>query len=1064
MIRGGLAKRTWIVFSVIFYLFCPAPGSAQTALSTVRGTVRDQTKAVVPGAEVTVTETGTNLARSVVSDGNGNYEISELKPGTYQLKAELPGFKSVVVEGMRLDSGEIRRFDVLFEIGETTDQVTVEAGAAVITTDSGTVTGTVNALQYKDAPIVDSIPYPGWQGLLSTLPGVVGQGWNVSIAGQEGTGISLQDDGVHNERSGNQSVNMNTYEEVKVVTVNNNADQARAASLNTTTKRGTNALHGRVYYKHTNSALGAREFFEPEKTPYKFHDFFGEVAGPILRDKTFFYVGWTHIEVPASSFPIASVPTLKMRQGDFSEHSQTIVDPLTGNPFPDNRIPENRLHPTSLRIQELYLPRPNLGEPGQLTNNHGYLFPYPDDYFLADYPTFRVDHNLSDQNSLYFRYMYYYSPYILANALPNFARTSMRFHDKGVVADTHIFSPSVVNTFRFGFRGDVQKFGEEEDGYTPPAGNEAVAAIGLQGVNPRGLEAQGFPRMSITGLTAITTGTGGVNQDHYDFSFEDSITWSTGRHVWKFGFQYYDTNWYQSVVPLGAYGDFSFDGFFTGIGYADFLLGFPRESTRLDPLLDRRRTTGELGLYIMDSFKVSPNLTLDYGLRWDYFPADRYKDDLMYNWDPATGDVIVPEVSLSKISPLYPTNITVRGGQVVGNPDKSNFRPRLGIAYRLSDDLILRGGYGVYTERLSAFSRAQGGGPFQISETYINAIENGQPLFAFPNPFPASLASANIPSQSVSGYPLDTSNGEIHQFNVSLEKQVSDIGIRLSYVGSRSRNLNYDLSINKPEPSLIPFAPSRRPYPQFVGTSFIRNDGKSNYDSMQLEVRRRTGWFTFNGNYTWSSNLHNFLKTENPYDVTSHWSRDDFNPRHRAVITTIVELPWGHGRRFLSQTSSFVNAILGGWKLQTMSYFATGKYFSPRFSGLDPSGTNTVGGLPDRVSDGNLPRGERSVEKWFEPSAFVVPPPGRFGNSGVNVLQRPGLNVHHLALVKSFRLGERFTLSYNASMANVFNHPHFNAPLNNISTPDAGRLSSTPGWSAENEGARRVMMQLRLEW
>src|SRR5690606_29279764 len=218
--------------------------------------------------------------------------------------------------------------------------------------------------------------------------------------------------------------------------------------------------------------------------------------------------------------------------------------------------------------------------------------------------------------------------------------------------------------------------------------------------------------------------------------------------------------------------------------------------------------------------------------------------------------------------------------------------------------------------------------------------------FAFPNPFPASLASANIPSQSVSGYPLDTSNGEIHQFNVSLEKQVSDIGIRLSYVGSRSRNLNYDLSINKPEPSLIPFAPSRRPYPQFVGTSFIRNDGKSNYDSMQLEVRRRTGWFTFNGNYTWSSNLHNFLKTENPYDVTSHWSRDDFNPRHRAVITTIVELPWGHGRRFLSQTSSFVNAILGGWKLQTMSYFATGKYFSPRFSGLDPSGTNTVGGLP----------------------------------------------------------------------------------------------------------------------
>jgi hypothetical protein len=231
-----------------------------------------------------------------------------------------------------------------------------------------------------------------------------------------------------------------------------------------------------------------------------------------------------------------------------------------------------------------------------------------------------------------------------------------------------------------------------------------------------------------------------------------------------------------------------------------------------------------------------------------------------------------------------------------------------------------------------------------------------------------------------------------------------------------------------------------------------------------MEAKRRVGWLTFNANYTWASNLHNFLNTENPYDVTTRWSRDDFTQRHRAVITTIMELPWGRGRPYLSNAPAIVDQILGGWKLQTMSFLATGTYFSPAFSGSDPSNTNTFGGLPDRIGDGNLPRGQRTVDRWFDPAAFAVPPAGRFGNSAPNVLIGPGLNVHHLALVKRFKVGERFTLTYNAGISNIFNHPHFQPPLNTINEPDAGALVASPDWNPEKTNSRRMQMQLRIEW
>jgi hypothetical protein len=311
---------------------------------------------------------------------------------------------------------------------------------------------------------------------------------------------------------------------------------------------------------------------------------------------------------------------------------------------------------------------------------------------------------------------------------------------------------------------------------------------------------------------------------------------------------------------------------------------------------------------------------------------------------------------------------------------------------------------------------------------------------------------------------MQTSNGLIHQFNVTVEQEVRSVGFRLSYIGSRDRSLNYNLGINKPQPSLTPFTAARRPYQPFVGATFARTNGKTNYDSLTLEVRRNVGWVTFDAHWSWANNVSNFLNLENPYAPNS-WNRD-FTARHRVVLNTVWDLPFGRERRFLSSVPVAVNHVIGGWKVAWLAYLQTGQYFSPSFSGADPSNTNTSGGLPDRIGDGNFETGGRSLDRWFDIAAFTRPPAGRFGNSGVNVLQGPGLNNHNISISKRFPLTERFHLDYMTMISNLSNHPNFDFPASNISTPgQAGVITTQQGFfSNEKAGPRMIEMRLRLEF
>lgn len=1070
--RSSLLARfsRHVAVTLIALLVAPAP--AQTDLSTLRGVATDPAGAVVPKVSLTLTNKETGIARQFQTNEAGEFEIPYLTPGQYRLAATAAGFKTFVADNILITAREIRRIDLTLELGSVGTEVTVSGGAALIETEGAQIADGFNKQQFVDSPLSQSF-FP--QAYMTTLPNVQTDmgGWSLRFAGQPPSQVAESMDGILSDGTVNLVQNMNDFEELQVVSVGNSAEFSRVANFGMTGKSGTNQFHGKAYYDFINSALNARQTFSPFKVPYKEHRGGGHFSGPIIKNRTFFYAAYSLVRIPSATFFNRNVPTEAFRRGDFSRllnqaRPVQVRDPLNGQPLAGNILPASRFNPVAVKTQDTYIPRPNIGGPDLISNNYGFLHPYALDLFKWDSTTDRVDHKFSEKNTIFGRFINRITPYILAGSFPDVGTwTRLRNHHSIVISDTHVFSPSLVNTFRWGWAKDYFIDGDEIKGFKPVTGDQVVQTLGIQGVNPRGLKAMGFPTMNITGVNQLRVQPGGVNLDRNDFTFSNSLTWNRGSHVMKYGGE---LRWFRDFnggIPEGTYGIFNFDGFLSGEAYADFLLGLPRSSSRLDPFTDRFRSAYEAGLFAQDTYKVSRRVTLDLGLRWEYFSSPLYSDNLQFNWQPDSNTVSVPQEALSKVSPLYPKNIRLAAGQVKPNPPRNLIRPRIGAAWRIKDDFVLRGGYGAYSEALGQFARIQTGGPFQISETYFNDPAAGTQFLSFPNPFPSSLAAAAAaPSQSINGFPLNTKHGIIHQFNASLEKELHGFGLRLSYIGSRSRGLNYLLQLNKPQPSTQAFTAARRPYQPFVGAAFWQNDGRANYDGGQVQLTRKVGAVKFDFHYTLSNSLADYLNLENPYSHT-FWNRDQYNSRHRAVFNVDYDIPVGRGRRYLATAPAPVQFVLGGWSTNWVSYFQSGQYFSPTYSGADPSGTNSVGGFADRIGNGNLDSGQRNPNRWFDASAFAPPPLGRFGNTGVNVLEGPGLNLHHLSVVKEFRVTERLRVNYQAMVTDIFNTPHYTFPNSNITvTGQVARIFGLQGGGAprEKSASREVQMRLRIEF
>jgi outer membrane receptor protein involved in Fe transport len=1043
---------------------------AQVTLSTIRGTTSDPSGGVVTGAAIEILNLETNAKRQVATGESGDFEIPDLQRGTYRLTATHVGFKTFVADNIILEGSQIRRINVTFELGAVGTQVSVQADAAVIQTDSAKIQTAVDTTKHFDTPWVGGEASLD-QSLYITVAPLVNETnglWSSQWAGQSSSQVQEGQDGHTNDQPVNQLNDILDAQEVTVVAVNNTAEFARVGYMNLVTKSGSNEFHVRASYWNLNSALGARQFFDTAKARQLIHTASLSASGPIIRNKTFFFASANVLKVPSHTFYLRSVPTNQMRNGDFSQllalgSPVTVRDPATGLPFPNNVIPASRISSVSQAVNQSYLPAPNIGGPNQLSNNYGFTFPFANDYTLRKDFTQRIDHQITSKNRIMGRVIENWDLYVLPTNLPAFSWTRVRFNIHTVVEDTYIISPTLVNVARVGFYKEKYTDGMPLYGVTPFKGDQAVKQIGLQGVNPKGYSAEGFPDLAITGYPTMSTQPGGERQNDHNWGYADNLTWNKGRHVFKFGGEYKPQSRFSGFIPDGTYGNFTFDGSLSGYGYADFLLGLPFLSTRLNPLTNRTLYDTELGLFVQDSYKVNDRLTLDLGLRWDRFGPPYYGDNLMTNWNPATGNVIIPQGTSSAVSPLYPPNITLAPGTVRMQPGNRNFVPRIGVAYRFHEKTVIRGGYGIFNETMGRYAYVQGTGPFQISETYQNVITNGQPLFSFPNPFPASLASASIPSQSVTGYPVGATNGKIHQYNATIERQFKDMGFRLTYVGSHDYGMHYTISVNKPMPSLVPFTASRRPYTQFVNASYIRTNGESKFNAMTVEVIRKVGHLTMDAHWSLASSYSNFQSgadLESPY-APLVYARDQFTPRQRFVMNLTWEIPVGRGRQFLPGANPLVNGVLGGWQLYWIGYLQTGLFFSPSYSGADRSNTNTVGGLPNRTCDGNLPSSQRSVTHWFDPGCFSLPAPGTLGNSGAFVLEGPGYNMQHLSIAKTFGITERLKFTFTAAAANVLNHPNFALPVANISSPGTVGVISSLAAGGES---RQIELRGRVDF
>jgi hypothetical protein len=369
------------------------------------------------------------------------------------------------------------------------------------------------------------------------------------------------------------------------------------------------------------------------------------------------------------------------------------------------------------------------------------------------------------------------------------------------------------------------------------------------------------------------------------------------------------------------------------------------------------------------------------------------------------------------------------------------------------------------------FSR-QYGGPFRVTESFTNNILNNTPLLTFTSPF---LQSGTPGAVVIEALAFNLRNPQIQQWNLTVEKELTfQTGVRLSYIGSKSSHLIYRRNINQSLPSTIPFNQNRRPYPLYQNINMNENGGNQIYHALSVEVQRKwSRGFSFQSAWTWAKNIADVDEQGNTeggpvIEDTNNRARErsdvQFNPRHRFFVQTIWELPVGFGRRFLNQRGP-ANWILGGWQLTAVYTAQTGEYLTPTFSGADPSNTNTIGGIPDRIRNGNLPSSERTINRWFDASAFVAPPvnSGRFGNSGKDIIMGPGRQVMNAGLFKSFKPTERITLRVHATYQNLFNHPNFGNPNLNISTPAAVGTITSMG-SREGSGARSGLLGIFLDF
>jgi hypothetical protein len=1070
---------------------------AQTTLGTIRGLVTDATGAVAPEVKLIVRNVDTNISRQSSTDATGNYEVTQLIPGRYEVTAERSGFRKIVVSNVLLETSSTVRVDLRMEVGEVATAINVEAAAPAINTESADVAAVRNNAIIERMPINGRGQWDGYVAELAKLtPGAIQASGTTSYAGGRGGQAAIMADGTSHRSVlfgtgiGQTATGMEITSEVRVQLANDKAEAGLPSGAYATSRSGTNEYHGSLFWYHGNSRLTARNTFSLN-VPFQIrNNYGGSIGGPVRKNRTFFFTTYERFPLRNERVFNSNLPTLAFRRGDFSSllPGTVVRDPLTGTPFAGNLIPAARRSQPSLLVQEHFYPEPNFGPVDAWQTNWRGTKP------SSQYKTLietRFDHKVSDANSMFLRLSWNRAGANLWDY--NLITMPKREQDRRAItltfSDTHLFGPTLINEFRFG----VMR--EHNPAFNPLDGPALVKQFGLQGITWNAELDKGAPVFSFNNFQQI--GATDIYQDPRERLYQavNNVTWTRGKHVVKAGGE---LRWNRGTnfpggtsFPVLQFGQFSFTGAFSGFDYSDFLLGLPQTAGRANaaPLINMVNT--DMALFLQDDWKITPKLTLNLGVRYEYNPPYHEKEDNFYNFDPSTGRLIVPsEAAAARVNPLFPSNLVpVVSAKQAGVPNSlfrsklNNIVPRFGFAWRPFTSLrtVVRGGYGIYIDDLtSSLWRIVTGGPFVSQETFTNSLTGGVPRFQFPNAFPAGFGA--IGAQSFNAIDPYLANPYMQQWNLTLEHEVLNMGVRISYIGTYNRKLVWTQNVNQPVPGMQAYSDNLRRFPLLRDILLRQNGGVQNYNSLHAVVERKwKSGLHYQFGWTWANNLtdnpsdgEGGAAPQNAYARSLEYGKVVYSPTHHVSATFQYELPFGPGRPLLSNLHGVGRWLVSGWTVSTILIAQTGLYFTPVFSGFDVSNTNTTGNQrPDRVANGNLPVSERNINRWFNSAAFAVPGDtngdgrpdvsvGRFGNSAPNILEGPGVLNLDAGIYKSFQISERFRAQLEGTFTNSFNHPNYGLPNANIRSTSVGIITSL--YTSYASGPRSGQVGLRLEF
>ncbi len=1080
------------LFAVLALFGLPAI-HAQSTQSSILGVVTDAGGGLVPAATVTILNERTNFSRSVTTDENGAYRASGLEAGSYQVTVALPGFKTFTQTQVDLASAQVKRVDATLEVGDMATTVTVEGGTSQVETETATLSNLKTSRDFAELPM--SVFGRAWANITNVTAGIQSSsGFEVNGARDTANnftsdGISVNDMISSRNTANGFSGDIESFEEIKILTANSSAEFAQVAQFSAVSKSGTNSPHGGFYWGNFNSATQARAWSDRQPVSFTNHNMFAfSGGGPVMipkfydgRNRTFFFASYSGARYRIGNRSFLIVPTPAMRQGDFSALNGliTIVDPLTGKPFTNNTIPSGRLSAVSQKVQDLLYPDPNqpgLGTYGMTQN----FYADPGGAYDSNVYSIRGDHKISENNLLFVRVGVtatngdtYPGPLKNGYGSSTLANTPGR---SVVISDTHSFTPSLVNEVKLGFN---RTYSERSD-YN--FGVDVLSQLGINGIdNPSNDPAiGGMPQFSFGGAIPIAA-SNNRNQSYTaqnTYQVIDNMSWFRGKHNVKFGVDIRRLQVNNQDKPLNARGSYSFDDRLSGLAYANFLLGYPSGATRGIARPNAYPRSTYYGFYLQDDFRLHPRVTLNYGLRYEYQNPWTEKFDRMFTFDPSTGSMVTAGSSIpTDLVPAVAATLPIRTASEAGLPqrslmvtDSNNFSPRLGLAYRPFGDAttVVRAGYGIYTQFWPGLLGLNAtGGPWQSSESFI--LENAStPTIQFPNPFKTTSTFSGI--QSISGLSAKFVNERTHQWNLSIGRQILGIALDIGYVGTRSLNIPYSEDLNLLRPSTIPFSVSRRPYSRFNTASLVQTGGSSIYHGFTIQADKRIGtglWF--NMNYTLAKGLTDVQLNgytagiqQNQYARYLERADDAALRRQQLRFSYVWDIPVGRGRMALSSMPWLLDQVIGGWQLAGITTMLTGQRLSPGYSNADPANTNQFSGRPDRIADGNFDSGGmrdsiKSGTPIFDRSAFALPATGRgfYGNSARFILTGPGSAVWNAGIHKNWLFADgNARFQFRWEMHNAFNRANFNNPSTDIQSGSFGLVTSSGSGRAMLFGAR----------